>query len=333
MNTAMKLEPATLRGVPLTCPRDGEVLTGTGTLRCTKCGSAYPVVNGVPVLIDDERSVFAIADYSSPDAFRGASYGRADDRTIGIRRRVRRVARRVADVSSSLHYPSAEEAIAYVAALHERPRVLVIGSGGLRLGEDIAEVLNTDVAFADGVHAIADAHSLPFPDGRFDLVVAVAVLEHVADPQRVVAEMTRVLAKDGHVYAVTPFLQPVHMGAYDFTRFTPIGHRRLFRAYDEVAAGPALGVGSSLGLVLMATIGSAQSRLLRRLGRAFGLLVSATLRKLDRFLPDRGDAAAGCWFFGRKRDGAPISDRELVQSYRDGFGRGPMQLPTPAIAP
>ena len=76
---------------------------------------------------------------------------------------------------------------------------------------------------------LGNAETLPFPDASFDLVIAVAVLEHVADPFRCVAEMRRVLAPSGHVYAVTPFLQPVHMGAYDFTRFTPIGHRRLFR--------------------------------------------------------------------------------------------------------
>ena len=29
----------------------------------------------------------------------------------------------------------------------------------------------------------------------------------------------------------------MHIGAYDFTRFTPLGHRRLFRWFDELASG------------------------------------------------------------------------------------------------
>jgi ubiquinone/menaquinone biosynthesis C-methylase UbiE len=38
----------------------------------------------------------------------------------------------------------------------------------------------------------ADAERLPFPDGHFDVVVAVEVLEHLRNPQRGLAEMARV---------------------------------------------------------------------------------------------------------------------------------------------
>ena len=38
----------------------------------------------------------------------------------------------------------------------------------------------------------ADAHRLPFPDGAFDLVVAVEVLEHLPDPEQGLAELARV---------------------------------------------------------------------------------------------------------------------------------------------
>ncbi len=38
---------------------------------------------------------------------------------------------------------------------------------------------------------VAEATSLPFADGEFDLVSAVEVLEHVPDPQRALAEMRR----------------------------------------------------------------------------------------------------------------------------------------------
>ena len=321
--------PAVLRGFRLACPKDRGALEAEGAaLRCRTCGTLYPVVNGVPVLIDDERSVFAIEDYVGGAGYEGPSYGRDADRSGGLRRLYHRAARWLGDAETSIRYPDAADAIVHVAALHPRPRVLVIGSGGLRLGAPEDRVLNTDVAFGPGVDAVADAHHLPFPDRSFDLVIAVAVLEHVADPWLCAREFGRVLDAGGHVFAVTPFLQPVHMGAYDFTRFTPIGHRRLFRHFDEVAAGMAMGVGSVAAWTFGATLQSVSGRRgWRMAARMMGLLLTPLLRRLDRPLRHGADAAGGCWFFGRLREGPPVRDRDLVRDYRDRFGLGPERLP------
>jgi SAM-dependent methyltransferase len=51
---------------------------------------------------------------------------------------------------------------------------------------------------------VADMRDLPFPDGRFSSVLSVQSLEHVPDPERVVAEAARVVAPDGVVIFVTP---------------------------------------------------------------------------------------------------------------------------------
>lgn len=322
---------ATLRGIPLQCPGDGEPLLQAGIrLLCPHCGVAYPVLGGVPVLIHDARSVFAIGDYLQGAGYEGAAYGRTADGASGLRRGWRRLMRRLGDAPSSIRHPDADAALAYVSTVRPSPRVLVVGSGGLRLGGPDAQVVQTDVAFAPHVDAIADAHDLPFPEESFDLVIAVAVLEHVADPQRCVAEFRRVLAPGGFVHAVTPFLQPVHMGAYDFTRFTPIGHRRLFRDFDEIAAGVAMGSGSVAAWSLRSILLAVSSHRLWRAGVGVGtLLATPPLRLLDRWLRHGADAAGGCWFFGRKREGGPVTDRSLVQSYREGFGMGPERLPPP----
>lgn len=53
-----------------------------------------------------------------------------------------------------------------------------------------------------GEAAVAATHLLPFADGRFDVVFSVAVLHHVAAPERVrqtVQEMARVTRPGGHV--------------------------------------------------------------------------------------------------------------------------------------
>jgi SAM-dependent methyltransferase len=98
-----------------------------------------------------------------------------------------------------------------------RMRVLEVGSG---LG-----ILATEVAAAaEGIEVVGlersseqlaaavqspavccvqgDAHELPFGDGSFDLVYCRYLLEHVADPLRVLAEMRRVTRGGGRVAAM-----------------------------------------------------------------------------------------------------------------------------------
>lgn len=42
-------------------------------------------------------------------------------------------------------------------------------------------------------HVVADMRELPFADGEFASVLSVQSLEHVPDPERVLAEVARVL--------------------------------------------------------------------------------------------------------------------------------------------
>jgi ubiquinone/menaquinone biosynthesis C-methylase UbiE len=51
-------------------------------------------------------------------------------------------------------------------------------------------------------YQVADATSLPFADGEFDLTAAIEVLEHVPDPEATVAEMARVAGR--HVLVSVP---------------------------------------------------------------------------------------------------------------------------------
>jgi hypothetical protein len=46
----------------------GELEDGGGELICSGsgCGKVFPVVDGTPILINDENSVFAVADFTRP---------------------------------------------------------------------------------------------------------------------------------------------------------------------------------------------------------------------------------------------------------------------------
>ena len=71
----------------------------------------------------------------------------------------------------------------------------------------------------------ADMRSLPFADATFESVLAVQSIEHVPDPERVLAEVTRVLAPSGRAIFVTPnrltfgrpgeIIDPYHYVEYD----------------------------------------------------------------------------------------------------------------------
>lgn len=214
--------------------------------------------------------------------------------------------------------------------LRERPagrrRVLVVGCGdsnanyGL-LGEvEDTQWLETDVSLAGRARVICDASDLPFEDGCFDLVLCTAVLEHVLEPQRCVEEMRRVLADDGLICATTPFMQQVHMGEYDFTRFTHAGHRWLFRGFHEIESGVATGPASSLVWSIEYFLLSwARGVVARRLIKGAVRLLFGWLTLLDIVLARRAaahDGAGGFFFIGRRSAECAVKPRDMIAYYR-----------------
>lgn len=306
------------------CPtcHGAELLHGTAHLSCPACSKSYPVVDGVPVLINDENSVFAVSDYLKVDSYAGASYGSTSEKASGLKLAYRKFAHSISESGIKQDYLNASAAIAKLCEQSpHRPAILIIGAGDARYSEN-ADFVYSDVSIAKGVTLVADAHDLPFPDSTFDMVLAVAVLEHVANPGRVADEIWRVLKPQAYVYAVTPFLQPVHMGAHDFTRFTHLGHRRLFRMFSEEESGLALGPASVLAWSIRSVLSSLSgNKTYRKMANLAGLLIAFPLKYLDLITRKHSaaiDGAGGVYFFGRKQDTA-ISDRELIKLYRGGF--------------
>jgi len=277
------------------------------------CAKVFPIVDGVPILVDETNTLFSLQDILNARHEGPSSWGQ-------IRRRwVPSVA---ANWQAATRYRRFADLLLQRA---DHPRVLVVGGRIMGQGmEELAvrpqiELVESDVVFGPRTALLCDAHQLPFADGAFDGVIVQAVLEHVIDPQRCVSEVHRVLAENGLVYAETAFMQQVHEGRYDFCRFTHLGHRRLFRYFDEIDSGVACGPGMALAWSLRYFLLSfSRSRRVRRLLTAFASYASFWLKYLDRSLVSKGqasDAASACYFLGRKAD-RPLSDRELVALYR-----------------
>ncbi len=342
----------------LRCPVCGGVLTsGVTSFTCMApaCAKGFPVVEGIPVLLNESRSLVSISDYRS-----GGVTAAAEGRRKGsgflyrvlpgitgnvcaarvlpefaslVKQRVRGERNSLDPtagnggngVSPSNSRCSLEGAALSAPAWQEPPRVLVLGGAEAGVGFDALlsdpaiELVETDIGFGSRTGLVCDAQDIPFADGTFDGVVAQAVLEYLPDPARAVAEIHRVLAPGGVVYAETPFMQQVHGGCYDFTRYTHLGHRRLFRDFSEIDSGIACGPGTALAWSWQYFLMSCcSSRSGRRLAFMAGRLTAFWLKYLDGWLsrkPAAYDAASGFYFLGRKAE-VPLMDRALIVSYR-----------------
>jgi SAM-dependent methyltransferase len=123
---------------------------------------------------------------------------------------------------------------AYAAAADLLPggRVLDLGCGVGHSYELLAprETVGVDIAAGalagqDRETVVADMRALPFPDAAFASVLSVQSIEHVPDPERVLAEVRRVLDPGGAAVFVTPnrltfgrpdeIIDPYHHVEYD----------------------------------------------------------------------------------------------------------------------
>jgi SAM-dependent methyltransferase len=312
----------------LRCPVTGSALVSVdGFLASQEGERRYPVVDGVPILLAPERSLFD-AEYVLAAATERRGPGH------GPRSPARWLKRIVAVGPSRTRNVAARDNYAFLAeALRARgreegrgTRILVVGGAVAGAGAEAIldqpdlEIVETDVALGPRTRLVCDAHDLPFADGVFDAVAIQAVLESLPDPQRVAAQVHRVLRDDGLVYSEAPFIQQVHEGAFDFNRFTHVGHRRLWRYFDELRSGAQCGPGMALQWSFEYFVRSlvGRRRILRAIAGRVATLMTFWLKYLDDFLVTRPggiDGASGTFFLGRRRTTA-VPDREIVHAFR-----------------
>lgn len=308
----------------LACPRAAHAALERrdGHLRCTRpgCGLVFPIHDGLPVLIDEERSLFRLDDFAvvqrttldlRDDAQRHPGFAqRAKARLVGL----------VPGLSMASSDFDAEAALAAIEAERPGADVLVIGAGDRRYAvAPGTTVVYTDVARGPLIQAIVDAHGMPFADATFDAVLSISVMQYLPDPFQAMREAHRVLRPGGLAYVVAPFMQRNTLGPYDFFLFTHAGLRRVMHEFTELRSGVANGPGMALcwSIESFATSFS-ERRWLRSLLSNLAHLTVWPLKHFDRWLSrKRGayDCASAFYFFGRRADVA-VPDREISRGYR-----------------
>jgi len=282
----------------------------------SKCAAEFPVLRGVPILLNEAGGLFDLQDNRERLAHQATLRSSA-------KHFVRRL---IPDLTVNV---SAAKNFARIAKLLEEarpdPLVLVIGGGTLGAGagnlqsHEQFELLETDVVVEERTKLACDAHHLPFADSSFDCVVMQAVMEYLQDPFQCVCEIHRVLKPDGIVYSEAPFLLPVHGRDHDFMRFTQVGHRRLYHHFSQISSGacggPASALAGSLQYFALSCVPAPRMRNAVKVIVRFALFWLKYLYYILANTKAGMDAAAGTFFLGR-RSGNVNSDREILLSYK-----------------
>tara|TARA_B100000900_G_C20534602_1_gene697819 strand:- start:375 stop:1307 length:933 start_codon:yes stop_codon:yes gene_type:complete len=277
-----------------------------------KLENAFPIVNSVPILISENLT----------DTICSVEAGK-----VYIKRPLSKFKKLKSIIvgESRVTKLNCLNFLNHLNKISDKPKILVIGGGEKGSGTDNLwysekiEIDSVDIYASDSVDVVCDGHYLPLKDNSYDGVWIQAVIEHVVEPTVVAEEIFRVLKIGGLVYAETPFMQQVHEGAYDFTRYTVVGHRFLFKKFKSISYGGLGGPEVVFAWAIRYLIWSLTRS--RNLSRVIGLAIGFILRPLAFFVSKKSmfDASSGVYFLGKKEENYKISHKDLLKTYKGQF--------------
>jgi SAM-dependent methyltransferase len=183
--------------------------------------------------------------------------------------------------------------------------IVNLGSGPRRF-RSRRDIINVDYFAFDEVDICADAGNLPIGTGRVDLVLSIAMLEHVLDPLQVISEIRRILKSGGLAFCYVPFMQPFHAAPGDFQRWSEAGLRQAFKDMEVVECGVGAGPVSSwlwITIEALAVILSFGINTLYDFWRLLLMVALFPIKYLDEFfarLPHAKFLASGFYIIARK---------------------------------
>jgi len=215
----------------LISPLNGSILKKINKESCEFEGAdKYIVLNGVPILVTDENSMFDIGSIINQTPL-------TQDKNYADKRNVKNFIRTSVLPTLSKDW-SIRQRYRNLANSCVDKRVLIIGAGR-KVGQYKEVFMRSELVITSDVHIqfnpdiVFDVHQIPFRDNAFDLILVAQVLEHTMKPWIAASELERV-GKIGSIIQVeVPFVFPFHGAPYDFFRFTFMGMRSLFR-YSKI---------------------------------------------------------------------------------------------------
>lgn len=212
-------------------PQNHEPLTKTESGYDAPNGDHFPIVNGRPTFVST-----ALATHM-------------EEERSGIVNLIKTILRRWPRLYVGLIYVispvcfTGMSASTFLRKFGPEQLVISVGSGVHRYGKN---VINIDIFPYAEVDVVASAYEMPFQINSADGMICEYLLEHVPEPERVVAEMFRILKPGGEAYIAIPFVYPFHASPNDFYRWSPEGLKKLCRQFSIVKHGPRSGPTSAL---------------------------------------------------------------------------------------
>jgi SAM-dependent methyltransferase len=82
------------------------------------------------------------------------------------------------------------------------------------------------------VDVFYDGRHIPFPNHHFDAVFCSEVLEHIFNPDEILAELSRVTKPKGRMLITVPFCWNEHEVPYDYARYSTFGITHLLQKHN-----------------------------------------------------------------------------------------------------
>jgi uncharacterized protein YbaR (Trm112 family) len=259
------------------------------SVRCRHCDACYPVEHEIPILLQHHES--------------------------------RPIAHEADLPARPIYSPWKERLV--LKALTDAQVALDFGAG--RQVFDDPCIIKLDIVFDPTLDVVGDLHQLPFPDDSIDFAFGGAVMEHIQDPARAIAELYRVLRPGGYLYADWSFMTAYHGYPHHYSNVTIHGIRQAFGAFTclETGVGPHLAPGFALRSVLRTYQEhfTPVTRLDRELDGLIERVLWHPLDEHDARIPreDWFRIAAGVYFFGVKqpRGGETILPAPVLEAHRN----------------
>lgn len=135
-----------------------------------------------------------------------------------------------------LAYKISGESLSEAIQLNVKGKTVDIGCGNKpyakMLKAYVTEYIGVDhqgtIHDKSNIDRFGSAYNIPAKDGEFDSAICTAVLEHLEEPDKAIAECNRVLRRGGVAIYTVPLFWHLHEEPRDFYRYTKYGVKYLF---------------------------------------------------------------------------------------------------------
>ncbi len=183
----------------LACPacKSTQLVVQNNQVRCL-CGISYPIVRGVPIMIQNARAEdYLPGKYETMDVLSQHDYSPRAKTLIGQ---------------------------------YSKGLILDLGAGAKNFSQE--NIVQLDIFLFPETDIVAQGEALPFKENSFNAVISQAVFEHLRYPELVAAELYRVCKPNAKLKIDTAFLQPVHAYPDHYYNATLEGLKQWFQAFE-----------------------------------------------------------------------------------------------------